>query len=132
MIFQLLFILIWVAIVTLAKDRIKKKIKQFLKPQNIDYEPSPIYENIQSEYNNLKTTLSLNIISIKDELASRIISKKKKQKKKNPIKEDIIETLDEDEEPINMYETFSKAMDILKKLFYDIFNKITSYFKKLI
>ena len=117
--------MIWIAIVTLAKDKIKKKIKEFLNPDlsKMTYKPSNILNNIQKEYNNLQSTLSMNIISVKDELSRKIFSKNKKKRKQ--IKKDIIE--EESYEKINMIEVFKKAITILKKLVLDIIQLIKSY-----
>ena len=126
--FYLLFILVWVGIITLAKDKIKKKIKQFLYPnsKNIEYniEVSDIYNNIEHEYQDLKNTLDLNILSIKDQLSY--------YRPVKSVKEDIVEyekeeNMDDDDDELDFYQIFKKTMNILKKLVKAIMNKIKKY-----
>jgi hypothetical protein len=114
--------MIWVAIITLAKDKIKQKIKNFLNPK-FKFDTSQLIIDFEQEYQNLKKTLNMNIISIKDEL-----SKYKKSKKCD--KHDIVEykddKIDKTNDGINMYEVIIKTIEILKNLGSDIIHKIKS------
>ena len=126
MIFYLLFILIWIAIVTLAKDKIKSKIKQFfnIKSENLD-NTSQILDNIENEYNNLKNTLDMNILSIKDELSYSSIKSKPKPK---IIKKDILEESNFNiDYRLNIYDIFKKTLNILRGLLVDMLDKLRNY-----
>ena len=140
MIFTLIFILIWVAIIVLAKDKIKNKIKQLL---NIKTKSSPkiidslIIKDIEREYNDLQNMLDMNVLSIRDELSNRKIIKVKtdltttmwdKPQEIKTIKEDIVE-LEDINTGLDINELLKKTWKILKKLIYDMLGKIQKYFK---
>lgn len=127
MLFYLILILIWVAIVVLAKDKIKNKIKSWLNIQSVE-EPKPsfIVENIEREYYDLKNMLDMNVLSIKDEMSKKIIRKSEKIEEK--IKEDIIKE-EHDKMEINVAELFNKTWNIIKKLIYNMLGRLQNYFK---
>lgn len=127
MIFYIIFILVWIAIITLAKNKIKNKIKKFFY-SNYNSNSSDIYKNIEHELIDINNTLHLNILSIKDELNRKKI--KLKTNKKTKIKKDIVEYKeninndDEDDDDLDFYEIFQKTISILHKLIYSIYKKI--------
>lgn len=127
MLFYLILILIWVAIVVLAKDKIKNKIKSWLNIQSVE-EPKPsfIVEDIEREYYDLKNMLDMNVLSIKDEMSKKIIRKSEKIEEK--IKEDIIEE-EHDKMEINVSDLFNKTWNIIKKLIYNMLGQLQNYFK---
>lgn len=128
MIFYIIFILVWIAIITLAKNKIKNKIKKFFYPNYNNSNSSDIYKNIEHELIDINNTLHLNILSIKDELNRKKI--KLKTNKKTKIKKDIVEYKeninndDEDDDDLDFYEIFQKTISILHKLIYSIYKKI--------
>ena len=135
MLFQFVFISIWVAIIYLAKPIIKKKIKTFFNIKskselNIQDKPSDIVIDIEHEYYSLKSILDMNIISIKDELASHSFNKfkkKKKKKKKNPKNkvDKILDTIPD----INIPKILMKTIDLMKNLILNIFDRLQDFIK---
>lgn len=139
--FYLLFIIIWIAIVTLAKDKIKVYIKNFFnitpKP-SANIEPSHIFSDIHSEYVDFKNTLNLNVISIKDQLALQKPQKKKLNKKVGGEYKEIhhSDTTDEieieeeeNDDELDFYQIFKKTLKILGKLLTSIYRKIKKFIK---
>lgn len=120
MIFYIIFIFIWIAIVTLAKNKIKQKIKSILYKDDNEDQHSTIYKNIEQESFNLQNTLNLNVVSIRDELQKI----KKKPKKKRAIKEDILEEPEIEEDELDIFLIFQKTREILSKLISAIIKKI--------
>lgn len=120
MIFYIIFIFIWIAIVTLAKNKIKQKIKSILYQDDNEDQHSTIYKNIEQESFNLQNTLNLNVVSIRDELQKI----KKKPKQKRAIKEDILEEPEIEEDELDIFLIFQKTREILSKLISAIIKKI--------
>lgn len=129
--FYLLFIIVWIAIITLAKDKIKKYIKDFFNIKttpNKSVQPSNIFNEIHNEYIDFKNTLDLNVISIKDQLSlQKPVIRKKSKKLKHVVSEykEINESDEEEEEDdLDFYNIFKKSIDILRKLVKTIIKKI--------
>lgn len=137
MIYNLLFVFIWIAIIILAKDRIIIKVKKFLNipikndNEEIDssegIDSSELFKNIERAYFEINSTLSIDCLSIKDELHYLNYIKTNHPDINSNIEEDIIKESDYFTEKVDMYKVFKKTLEILKNLFSDLFNKIKNY-----
>lgn len=121
MIFYLVFILVWIGIIVLAKNKIKNKLKVFFNLNKTDEETLYIIDHLEQEYDEFKSTLDMNILSIKDELTMRNYNKLK-------IKKDIIEYKNEEDvslsSSLDIRMIIRKTLNILRNLLKDLLEKI--------
>ena len=125
MVFNFFFIIIWIGIITLLKDKLKKKIKTFLNINTYNQSNQNIIDNLHKEYQIFKHTLNTNIISIKDELSNKIFKTYNNNNNNNNNNNRDNEKIKTNE--LDMFKIFEKTKHILKNFIINVITNIKHY-----